>query len=35
MEKAFAKYFVNFENINGGNMVESMNVLTGFPTKSF
>ena len=33
-EKAFAKYFVNYENMDGGNMVESMSVLTGMPTKT-
>ena len=34
-EKAFAKFFVNYENMDGGNMVESLSVLTGMPTKTY
>jgi hypothetical protein len=35
MEKAAAKYYTNYERMEGGNMVESLYMLTGMPTKSF
>ena len=34
IEKAAAKYYGNYENMEGGNMVESLYMLTGMPTKS-
>jgi hypothetical protein len=35
MEKAAAKYYTNYERMEGGNMSESLYMLTGMPTRSF
>jgi len=35
LEKAFAKLFGNYHNIDGGCLSEAMSVLTGAPTKFF
>jgi hypothetical protein len=35
IEKAAAKYYTNYERMEGGNMAESLYMLTGMPTKSF
>ena len=31
LEKAYAKFFMNYETLDGGNMVESFRTLTGMP----
>mmetsp|Transcript_16588 Transcript_16588/g.14426 ORF Transcript_16588/g.14426 Transcript_16588/m.14426 type:complete len:129 (+) Transcript_16588:1395-1781(+) len=35
LEKAFAKLFGNYHNIDGGHQSEALNALTGAPTKYF
>jgi glycosidase len=35
MEKAAAKYYGNYERMEGGNMQEALYMLTGMPTRSF
>lgn len=35
MEKAAAKYFVNYENLDGGMMIEAYKMLTGMPVMFF
>jgi hypothetical protein len=32
LEKAMAKFYVNYSNLNGGDMEESLIALTGMPT---
>ena len=35
LEKAAAKYYVNYWNMNGGWMTESLYMLTGMPNTEF
>lgn len=32
LEKALAKHYANYENMEGGNMVEALYTMTGMPT---
>lgn len=34
-EKAAAKFWVNYDNMHGGNEVEAMNAMTGMPVMKF